>query len=153
MKLTLARDVRGDSYTYGRLSIPWLDQFLTLETIERPWIPDPAGGPGGHQDTSCIPAGVYTLALHDTPRHPRSFAFVNHDLNVWHEGGPPGSRNACLIHPANWAAELAGCVACGLARSFDNGAPDVLHSQIAFARLQALVPWEEGHTIEVVWRV
>jgi hypothetical protein len=62
---------------------------------------------------------------HDTEAHPRTWAFVNPELWVYHwdEDVPPDrrgqARTVCLIHIANYASELRGCCAIGLDRGMN----------------------------------
>jgi hypothetical protein len=119
---------------------------LVLDTMERPWIPDPAGGLGGHPDLSCVPVGVYHLVLHDSLKHPKTWALVNESLDVY-ELPTAGKRSECLLNPANWAWELLGCCAPGLARVKDGTTWMVTNSDTAMARLQAIVPWVNGHML------
>lgn len=71
MNLFLRRDYSGEDCTLGILTVG----SLALDTLELPWIADPSCK-GGHPEKSCVPAGTYLLALHDTPDHPRTFALV-----------------------------------------------------------------------------
>jgi hypothetical protein len=50
-----------------------------------------------------------------------------------------------LIHPANYASELRGCIAPGLIR----GPQSMIRSRDALAQLKAALPWTNGHTIEI----
>jgi Family of unknown function (DUF5675) len=149
MDLTLVRDVAAASYTYGTLSY---GDGLPLQTLELPWLPLP-GALCGRPDVSCVPAGVYQLALHDTPAHPHTWALVNAELNVFHESAdaPPGGgtcRFACLIHVANIPSELEGCIGVGRTRETARP-PGIWQSADAFRALQAAVPWMSGHTLTI----
>ena len=137
MKLTLERDLDDGTCTLGVLSL----NGKTWQTIERPWI---AGLlPGGLAGRSCVPVGHYELELHDSEAHPETWALVNPSLGVVHF--PPGPRSACLIHPANYAHELRGCIAPGLVRATQA----VFNSREAFAQLKTALPWRSGHTLEI----
>ena len=148
MNLTLLRDVQSPSLTYGVLSV----DTLTLQTIERPWLPDPLHK-GGQNGVSCVPLGTYNLVLHDSELHPQTWALVNPDLGVWHlpTDIPKDSagRSAVLIHPANFVHELLGCIAPGMMRGFSGGLAMVAQSRIAFSQLKATVPWTTGHTLTI----
>jgi Family of unknown function (DUF5675) len=126
---------------------------LVLNTMERPWVPDPTGGAGGAPLISCVPPGLYQLVLHDTPEHPKTWALVNHELGVYHEPGdiPEGTigRYACLIHPGNYAADVEGCIAPGMTREWNGVLWMVTSSQVAMRQLQAAVPWTTGHTLQI----
>jgi hypothetical protein len=138
VNLLLLRDKDDGACTLGMLKL----SGHIWQAIERPWIPDPAHV-GGLQGRSCVPPGIYDLVLHDSEAHPETWALVNAVLGVTHWG--PSQRSAVLIHPANFAAELRGCIAPGLIR----GSQSVLRSRDAFAQLKAALPWVNGHTLEI----
>jgi len=98
-----------------------------------------------------VPVGTYALERHDTARHPRTFALVNPDLNIFHEAAPAGlgvCRTACLIHSGNVASQSrAACWWADALRA--HGQPDVAQSVTALGRLLALLPWVTGHTLTV----
>lgn len=148
MYLSLIRDTATPGYCLGVLRAGALE----FQTIERPWIPAPPGL-GGHPETSCVPPGLYELVRHDTPKHPRSFALVNAALDVYHDptSVPPDrrayARTDVLLHPANRASELLGCIALGMNR----GVGCVLESHSAFDRFNPTVPWIPGHWISITW--
>jgi hypothetical protein len=125
---------------------------LQLATIERPWIPSPVSK-GGAKGVSCVPVGTYKLVRHNTEAHPMTWALVNEDLDVAHlprSGLPSTVRTAVLIHPANYAHELRGCIAPGLRSGRGaEGQPMVLESRKAMRQLQELVPWTDDHILEV----
>lgn len=114
MIIELVRDLSTHYCTLGRLMFAG----RTLFTIERPWVPDPRSR-GGQKGVSCVPVGDYRLNRHNTDAFPKVWALVNPMLDVYHQPWevPPGkeliSRTACLIHAANWAHELRGCIAPG----------------------------------------
>lgn len=132
--------------------------LLSLITMERPWIPaaNPADK-GGMKGKSCVPAGTYKLVRHDSPKHPKTWALVNFDLDVVHFEGddhdPDEDRATCLIHPANYVNQLEGCIGPGTRTAKappGNGSTYmVCDSQKAMGLLQALVPWTDDHTLEI----
>jgi hypothetical protein len=142
MNLTLQRTSQTSGGTIGMMMLPDSE----LYTLELPWVPE-AGFPGGAPDKSCVPAGIYQLALHDTARHPKSFALVNRALGVIHEPDPafPNARVACLIHIANFIRDLEGCIGVGTA----TGDNCVLNSVIAYGEFTQAVPWVAGHTLTI----
>lgn len=92
---------------------------LELATIEQPWVPNPNGAPGGKPFQSCIPDGMYRLTYFQRPNGDNAFLIWNPDLGVYrneddHEPGK--GRHLCLIHKANWAHQVQGCVAPGMLR-------------------------------------
>lgn len=143
MNLTLQRTAQSNECTQGILSLPG----SVLYTLELPWIDDP-DFPGGEPDRSCVPTGVYALALHDTEKHPKTFALVNEDLGVIHEpdASRPNARVACLIHVANFPNELEGCIGVGTA----TGTCTVRSSRMALEEFKEAVPWEAGHTLTIL---
>jgi hypothetical protein len=146
MKLILARDTMAKTHTFGKLTA----ERETFQTIERPWIPS-ADHLGGTNLISCVPAGTYELVYHDSEMHPHSFALVNPLLGVWHlpsEVPAGGGRSTVLLHPANRARELLGCIAIGMERQ-EGGDPAVLRSRLAFEMFNARVPWALGHTLTI----
>ena len=143
MNLILRRDYDDDSCTLGQLTVgDW-----ACQTIERPWI---GGSLGGQPGRSCVPIGRYQLEKHDTEAHPRTWALVNRMLGVVHypvEGIP---RAACLIHPANFAYELRGCIAPGMSRFQTASGWQMVSSRLAFDQLHGRLSWEDGHSLEIV---
>jgi hypothetical protein len=148
MNLTLHRESQHDDCTLGILSVG----ALRLCTIERPWVPS-ATNSGGAKGGSCVPPGVYKLVRHDSPKHPKTWALVNHDLDVVHYEGddrdPDEDRATCLIHVANYAHQVEGCIGVGLAHSMVNGLYMVASSVRAMDRLRAGLPWTDEHTLEI----
>lgn len=69
----------------------------SVYTIERPWLLN-------KPFESCIPEGDYSLNPYSSTRYP----------NVWQVANVPG-RTHILIHAANYAHQLAGCIAPGTA--------------------------------------
>lgn len=152
MNLTLIRESNNPKdCTLGLLHLPG----LTLCTIERPWIPArDLNDRGGKKGESCVPPGYYRLVLHNSPKHPKTWALVNHGLDVVHYEGddndPDEDRATCLIHPANYAYQLQGCIAPGLAHAkAPEGGYMVTNSVRAMEKLRAIVPWTDGHTLEI----
>lgn len=104
MTLTL-HSVCAASATTGTLNCPG----LMLSTIELPWRHNEA-------DTSCVPAGEYTLIRYLSPKHGQTWRLHAPALGVWGTSAlaPEGMRTEVEIHPANWARELLGCIGVGL---------------------------------------
>jgi hypothetical protein len=115
--LALSRDYRDPTCTLGVL-----EAFgRRLQTMERPWVPDPAAK-AGRKGVSCILPGKYRLFPHSTDAHKDVWALTNPLLDVyhWESDVPPQrrglARTTVLIHPANYASELRGCIAPGKER-------------------------------------
>lgn len=91
--------------TFGRV----LDLPFDVFTVEQPWR-------GNRPFESCVPEGVYQLVPVTSPRWGRTFALVNPANRVFASHADieqDGDRWACLLHAANRASELAGCIAPG----------------------------------------
>jgi len=150
MNIVLIRDYAGDDCTLGRLTVA-VDGAI-FEALERPWVADPTCI-GGHPDLSCVPAGTYQLALHDSPKFPKHFALVNHALGVYHMPAdvPSGvlARTACLLHSANFVDQLEGCCALGRSRRHIAERWMITDSQAAYGTFAGIVPWIEGHTLAI----
>lgn len=118
LELFLHRDYRDDTCTVGLIT----NGVKTLQTMERPWIASP-DSVAGMKGRSCIAPGRYRLERHSSDAHPNVWALVNHALDVfhWEEEVPPirrgKARTVVLIHPANRAEELKGCIAPGTERA------------------------------------
>ena len=83
--------------TLGRLYCE--DDFMCY-TIERPWL-------GNQARISCIPNGCYGLK---SKKYGRFWDKYKLPIPILQDTEP---RSEILIHPANWAKQLAGCIALG----------------------------------------
>lgn len=153
MKLTLHRDYLGTDCTQGKLTC---GDFMA-DTMERPWVPSPSS-PCGTKGVSCVPPGTYRLVPHNSEAHPNTWALVSPALWVYHwdENVPTTqkglARTLVLIHAANYASELRGCIAPGKGRFLEpSGRRMVTQSKIATGQLLALLPWgmDKEHLLEV----
>lgn len=61
---------------------------------------------------SCVPAGRYEVVEYDSPKYGKTWALKNLTLDVGVFEGD-ARRYAILIHTANMASELQGCLAFG----------------------------------------
>lgn len=151
MKLLLRRDFRADNCTMGVLSFSTPSEDFVCQTMERPWIPMP-GSRGGLSGKSCMPEGIYKLERHNTEAHPNTWALVNPELDVlhWEDKEHPEKRALVLIHVANYARELRGCIGVGTRRILDDaGVHEVVNSKLALLELKRLLPWTNEHTLEI----
>lgn len=87
--------------TFGRLRSARGKEFATLE---REWLDN-------RPRVSCIPPGRYQLVPWAGTRFPKHWALRGGTVGLW--PGPGIARSAILIHAANSAEELAGCIALG----------------------------------------
>lgn len=154
MRLTLTRTYSKSDCTLGVLTVAGLDSVavLTLQTIEKPWVPSPKSL-GGEKGRSCVPVGLYRLECHNSEAHPHTWALVNPLLNVVHwpvEGGE-FDRSVVLIHVANYASELRGCIAPGLNTYVDpiRSVRMVTKSREAMKKLQDALTWDDSHELEI----
>ncbi len=88
-------------------------------TIEQPWVSNPNGAKGGLPFQSCVPDGMYRLSPFTRPDESEVWIFFNPSLGVHRfpqDHQKDRGRNLCLIHSANWARQIQGCVAPGLSR-------------------------------------
>lgn len=152
MKILLVRDFNSTECTLGRLHISAPGQDFECDTIERPWVPTPLSI-GGRKGESCVPRGTYQLERHSSEQHPDTWALVNSDLDVIHyeDRNRPNARALVLIHPANYARELRGCIAPGLRRTLDaDGFHMVTSSRLAMLDVRRFVlPYPGAHTLEI----
>lgn len=149
MRLLLTRDYHGDDCTQGTLSFSTPTEDFDCQTMERPWI-ESEFSKGGLSGKSCVPVGEYKLERHNSEAHPNTWALVNSDLDVIHyeNAGRPDARCLVLIHVANYARELRGCIAPGRSRTVDvNGVRMVSQSRLAMVDIKRLVPWTDEHTL------
>jgi hypothetical protein len=149
MRIQLRRDntPRSDC-TLGTLTVG----DKKFATIERPWVPSPLSK-GGAKGVSCVPKGLYRLVRHDSEAHDPVWALVNKDLDVVHyPGDSPNShaRTVVLIHAANLASEVRGCIAPGMrAVVWPSGQNAVAESKKAMKLIKAAMPWTDEHEIEI----
>lgn len=141
MNILLIRDI-DQSATYCTLGILQVNG-RKFHTIERPWLPNPSG-PGGMRQESCIPVGTYRLEPRETEARGKHWILSNRALGVYAQpqdmpNGQPWGRSLVLIHAANWAHELLGCIAPGKARTVSNGEWMVTSSRDAMNELRTLL--------------
>ena len=139
--LILNRESPTATETRGRLSF----SANVLYTIERPWIPS---APGGQPFNSCVPAGDYKLVPFRRPNGDEVVALENHGLGVYlNQTDRPGTvgRYLILIHSANWADQVNGCIAPGIARGLNNRGPMVTRSRDAVALIMAYIGGEDAY--------
>lgn len=124
--LSIYRDKYSDTQTEGLLLV--LDnngqKLFACFTIELPWK-------NNQRRISCIPPGRYQVVHRRSPKYGDHF----HILNV------PG-RDLILIHQANYARELQGCISVGETRKdIDrDGKDDVTSSVDTMKKLLQLIP-------------
>src|SRR5690625_4068683 len=113
--------------TFGRV----LDLPFDCVTVEPLWA-------GNAPFVSCVPEGVYQLVPVTSPRWGRTYALVNEQNRVFASHADierDGDRWACLLHAANTANQLAGCIAPGAREHAFDGEWAVTRSGVTLTKL------------------
>lgn len=84
---------------------------------------------------SCIPNGDYIAEVFDSPRHGKSLILCNESLNIAKFPTPNTTRDGCLMHVANKASQVEGCVAPGMKMGMLDDELAVLNSGTALKRI------------------
>lgn len=148
MNLLLRRSTGDSERTTGILQV----DGQIFATIERPWLPNPAGQ-GGVPRKSCVPIGVYQVRPWHSVNFPETYIITNPDLGVYRQPGdiPRGQewgRSAILIHVANFVRNVIGCIGVGMEHGQLAGEPAVLRSILAMRELNKLLN-RGSHTLEI----
>jgi len=113
--------------TMGHLWIADLDDPV-FYTIERPWL-------NNKVNVSCIPAGNYNVKPYSSDKF----------KDVYEVQDVP-DRSKILIHVANWATEVEGCIGIGLSAGYmmQNGLlqKSVTGSRIALSDFKKLLGYQ-----------
>ncbi len=132
MILKVRRETFSPKSTIGDMAV---DGQHFCYTLERPradlGTPETLKGPDGLAHP-CIPAGIYKTERFNSPHFS---TMVLRLIDV------PGRTNI-LIHPANWAYQLEGCIAVGAQKGLDY----IGSSRAAF---DALMEKTAGQDVEV----
>lgn len=111
-----------------------------IYTVERPWIcEDPEDTRGGLPFKSCIPEGTYEIRRFKRSNGDIVWSLENDSLGVFVRKGDrlyDTDRYACLIHSANRADQVVGCIAPGLGALNRSGGYSVSYSREAMAALE-----------------
>lgn len=99
MEIELRRFAYTPMGTFGKILTPAGAWF----TVERQWR-------NNKQFVSCIPLGMYNLVQHHSSKFGDTFAVVGSRVSRLDDGG---ARYGILIHSANLATQLQGCIAPG----------------------------------------
>jgi len=89
---------------FGVFGLLYLDGAFFAPSVECHWR-------GNQTNVSCVPAGEYDLVLFNSGRFSMLTRALRGGTVGVHHG--EGARYACLIHPANKADQLNGCIALG----------------------------------------
>jgi len=132
MEIVLKRQHRLTDCIIGDLCLNGLPFFRTLELPYRM----------NQKDVSCIPEGRYLLHRHTSPSFGECFEVMN-----------VPSRGDILVHPANWASELLGCIAIGSRFDTLTDKNAIVNSKSAFIRFMDKMKGIDKCPIEIVSRV
>ena len=131
MIITVTRFADTRYGTFGTLTLP---DGWSCYTVEQPWKDNAPS-------VSCIPHGAYRLAL-----------------DRYHKGGYPAyhlldvpNRARIIIHKANRADELEGCIAPGSALGCIAGDWAVSNSGRAFDHIMAVLEGSRAPEIHIRW--
>jgi hypothetical protein len=117
--LTLRRDTSTPEAILGTLEVNGKKLF----TIERPWIPHPAGGPAGAPYVSCVPAGTYRVEPFKMPSGEKAYVISNPIAGVhalpFQIPKPQREilRSRVAIRAANYAFEAIDAIGVGMERT------------------------------------
>lgn len=158
IRMRLQRDRMTTKSTPGVLEVFGAggERLLTHYTIELAWKPSTEGGLGGEKGHSCVPPGVYGVEPFVRESGAHVWIVSNPALDVFKLPGdaPPAraavARDEILIHTANYARELLGCIAPGLARGIaDDGEPCVWQSADAMRDLHRVLDGQADIQLEI----
>lgn len=158
MLITLTRDASQPQPLVGTLGT--IDAAgRKFATIEQPWLASP-DGPAGVEFHSCLPTGTFRLEPRETDARGKHFILSNTALRVYRYPAdiPSGKygRALCLIHVANWAHELHGCIAPGKLRLKPNAPGNqfaewmVESSKVALNELRTLLGSSYDHQLQII---
>jgi hypothetical protein len=102
---------------------------------------------------SSVPPGVYTLEPHISDKHGETWALVNEAKGVYHWKHRNAKRYAILIHVANQASQLAGCIGLGKHLGFIKDEIAVTSSRVAVGEALKLLSRDVTHTLEIVNKI
>ena len=126
------------SYKHGTFGTLQAVDFSCC-TVERPWLQNARG-------LSCIPAGEYKLKLRQSGVVKRTSRGAH--LQGWEVSNVP-DRTYIMIHVANTASEVQGCIAVGHRFGVVHNKWAVTNSRSAFDQLMNVLSYEDEHTIMV----
>lgn len=134
MILRLVRNPPTPYGTFGTLTGFDFD----YHSLELPWV-DTNGDGLGDPQKSCITPGTYECVWHTSPKYGECYEVT----------GVVG-RSHILIHPANWAHQLLGCIALGKGRGVLNGKPAITQSRDAIKEFHNHMA-QQNFTLQISW--
>lgn len=135
MRATLTRFKANQYGVFGILTI----NGQSFPTIERHWN-------NNQPNISCIPASEYVIVHHESPKYGDCLAVVNESNNVYQYKTDAG-RWGILIHAANRASELQGCIAPGMSHFIEG----VENSATAVGAVMALTTDVDAVHLTIEW--
>ena len=124
--------------TFGVLTF---DDFKCY-TIERPWL-------NNKPMVSCIPSGDYYVHSYDSPRFGSSVIIYGGTVSPYPD--PNYVRSGILIHPANIAGDLSGCIGLGNRFGTVYGEHAVLNSKKTVSNFLELINTTEIYTLRITY--
>ena|SRR5690625_2863965 len=134
--LTLHRSYCWEHGTWGVLTLP---DGSELATLELPWL-------GNERGRSCIPEGIYRMAMRESPVVERSSG--GEFSRGWEIQGVP-DRAHIMIHPGNWTRNSDGCLLVGMKHAIIDGAIAVANSRQAFRIFMRALDGRERVDIDI----
>jgi hypothetical protein len=115
---------------------------FTCYTVERPWLDNAPF-------VSCIPNGEYYIHSYDSPRFGSTVIIYGGTVSPYSQ--PEFERSGILIHTANTADELQGCI--GLGDSFGevNGKHAVMNSRRTVNSFLELINTNEIYNLTIAY--
>jgi hypothetical protein len=156
--LRLVRELLTPACCRGALEVLGPDgkTALRLFTIEKPWLPHHDGGRAGEPFRSCVSPGVYRLNAFERPNGDKVWRLSNPRLDVFplDTDIPPARRGKgrylILIHVANRARDVVGCIGPGRAwRTESDGTVMVTSSRDAMQDLHRALDGRKNLEIEI----
>lgn len=157
--LRLTREVMNESCCRGRLEVLDADGEIlqTLFTIEKPWLPNSTGGKAGEPFRSCVDQGTYSLSPFVRPNGDKVWVLSNPELDVFKlDTDIPVERKGkgrflILIHAANRARDVVGCIGPGkAARTEADGTLMVTSSREAMKDLHKRLDGRRNLELEII---
>lgn len=136
MDITLTRYQSTSDGTFGQMIVG--DKMFY--TVERAWL-------NNKPFFSCVPAGLYRLVPHKSPKFGDVFCLVSDTLQVTRYEEQHSKRYSCLIHAANYARNVQGCI--GVGEKHVNSM--VTSSMRALTQLYKLASVYDEHLLHIKW--
>jgi hypothetical protein len=138
-----------DTETQGFLSFA----RHVVATIEQEWRDGGVDNPGGEPFNSCVPNGKYKLIPHTRPDDKIVMALINEDLGVYYlkeDRVDNVGRYLILMHIANWAEDVVGCIGPGTGKVDSNKGPMVTSSKAAMKKIMDYIDGDDA-VLEIRW--